>query len=165
MYHKCVQFHNNPISGLGGILLTRYMDGRTDVTDGWTDGQVDSYVPPQTFFAGDIIKPTQFENDVVSSLSLSTFFVLDFGTLMCFWFVFVSPQHFISTIISPFYYHKEHFSSCNTYSNCWSLSVVSLIFSGIMWYYTSLSNQCNFKRHRTTRNSLDDIFLAWIVAT
>jgi hypothetical protein len=84
VYHKCVQFHNNPISGLGGILLTRYMDGRTDVTDGWTDGQVDSYVPPQTFFAGDIIKPTQFENDVVSSLSLSTFFVLDFGTLMCF---------------------------------------------------------------------------------
>jgi hypothetical protein len=140
--------------------------GRTDGRDGWMDGRTGWFLcTSPNFFAGDIIKPTQFENDVVSSLSLSTFFVLDFGTLMCFWFVFVSPQHFISTIISPFYYHKEHFSSCNTYSNCWSLSVVSLIFSGIMWYYTSLSNQCNFKRHRTTRNSLDDIFLAWIVAT
>jgi hypothetical protein len=29
MYYKCVKFHKNPISGLGGVALTRYMDGRT----------------------------------------------------------------------------------------------------------------------------------------
>jgi hypothetical protein len=33
-------------------VLTRYMDGRTDE---WTDGQGDSYIPPQTLFAGGII--------------------------------------------------------------------------------------------------------------
>ena len=31
VYYKCVKFHKNPISGLGGVALTRYMDGRT----GW----------------------------------------------------------------------------------------------------------------------------------
>jgi hypothetical protein len=34
-----------------GIALTRYMDGWTD---GQTDGQGDSYIPPQTLFAGGI---------------------------------------------------------------------------------------------------------------
>jgi hypothetical protein len=29
VYSKCVKFHKNPISGLGGVALTRYMDGRT----------------------------------------------------------------------------------------------------------------------------------------
>jgi hypothetical protein len=29
-YYKCVKFHKNPISGLGGVALTRYMDGRGD---------------------------------------------------------------------------------------------------------------------------------------
>jgi hypothetical protein len=28
--HKCVKFDKNPISGLGGVALTRYMDGRID---------------------------------------------------------------------------------------------------------------------------------------
>jgi hypothetical protein len=28
-YYKCVKFHKNPISHLGGVVLTRYMDGRT----------------------------------------------------------------------------------------------------------------------------------------
>jgi hypothetical protein len=32
VYYKCVKFHKNPISGLGGVALTRYMDGRKD---GW----------------------------------------------------------------------------------------------------------------------------------
>ena len=45
MYYKCVKFHKNPISGLGGVALTRYMDGQTD-------GQGNSYIPPQTLFAG-----------------------------------------------------------------------------------------------------------------
>jgi hypothetical protein len=36
--------YKNPISGLGGVALTRYMDGRKD---GWTDGQGDSYIPPK----------------------------------------------------------------------------------------------------------------------
>jgi hypothetical protein len=43
VYYKCVKFHKNPISRLGGVTLTRYMDGRTD---GRTDGQGDSYIPP-----------------------------------------------------------------------------------------------------------------------
>jgi hypothetical protein len=49
VYYKCVKFHKNPISGLGGVALTRYMDGRTDRrTDGRTDGQGDYYIPTQT---------------------------------------------------------------------------------------------------------------------
>jgi hypothetical protein len=47
VYYKCAKFHKNPISGLGGVALTRYMDGRTD-------GQGDSYISPQTLFAGGI---------------------------------------------------------------------------------------------------------------
>jgi hypothetical protein len=31
VYYKCVKFHKNLISRLGGVALTRYMDGRT----GW----------------------------------------------------------------------------------------------------------------------------------
>jgi len=30
VYYKCVKFLKNPISGLGGVALTRYMDGRMD---------------------------------------------------------------------------------------------------------------------------------------
>ena len=30
VYYKCVKFHKNPISRLGWVALTRYMDGRTD---------------------------------------------------------------------------------------------------------------------------------------
>jgi hypothetical protein len=48
VYYKCEKFHKNPISGLGGVVLTRYMDGRTN-------GQGDSYIHPQTLFAGGII--------------------------------------------------------------------------------------------------------------
>ena len=44
VYYKCVKFHKNPTSRLGGVALTRYMDGRGD-----------SYIPPQTLFAGGII--------------------------------------------------------------------------------------------------------------
>jgi hypothetical protein len=40
VYYKCVKLHKNPISRLGGVALTRYMDG-------WTDGQGDSYIPPK----------------------------------------------------------------------------------------------------------------------
>ena len=45
VYYKCVKFHKNPISRLGGVALARYMDR-----------QGDSYIPPQTLFAGGIIK-------------------------------------------------------------------------------------------------------------
>jgi hypothetical protein len=48
VYYKCEKFHKNPISGLGGVALTRYMDEQTD-------GQGDSYIPSQTLFAGDVI--------------------------------------------------------------------------------------------------------------
>jgi hypothetical protein len=44
VYYKCVKFHKNPISGLGGVALTRYMDGRT----GWF------LYTPQTLCAGGI---------------------------------------------------------------------------------------------------------------
>jgi hypothetical protein len=30
VYYKCVKFHKNPISGLGGVALTRYRDGQGD---------------------------------------------------------------------------------------------------------------------------------------
>ena len=30
VYYKCVKFHKNQISRLGGVVLTRYMDGRID---------------------------------------------------------------------------------------------------------------------------------------
>jgi hypothetical protein len=81
VYYKCVKFHKNPISRLGGDTLTRYMDGRTDGwtdrrmdgrtdgwmdgrmdgrTDGWTDGRMDggtdrqgdSYIPPSFVCGG-----------------------------------------------------------------------------------------------------------------
>jgi hypothetical protein len=42
VYYKCVKFHKNPISGLGGVALTRYMDGRT----GWF------LYTPQNFVCG-----------------------------------------------------------------------------------------------------------------
>jgi hypothetical protein len=45
VYYKCVKFHKNPISRLGGVALTRYMDGRMD-------RQGDSYIPPQNFVCG-----------------------------------------------------------------------------------------------------------------
>jgi hypothetical protein len=35
VYYNCVKFHKNPISGLGGVALTWYMDGRTDGRTGW----------------------------------------------------------------------------------------------------------------------------------
>jgi hypothetical protein len=38
VYYKCVKFHKNPISHLGGDALTRYMDG-------WTDGRTDRVIP------------------------------------------------------------------------------------------------------------------------
>jgi hypothetical protein len=60
VYYKCIKFHKNPISGLGGVALTRYMDGRTDrrtdVTDGRTDGRTGWFLyTPQTLFAGGIM--------------------------------------------------------------------------------------------------------------
>ena len=47
VYYKCVKFHKNPISRLGGVVLTRYMDeGKTDGRTGWF------LYTPQTLFAG-----------------------------------------------------------------------------------------------------------------
>jgi hypothetical protein len=45
--------HKNPISRLGGVALTRYMDGRIDGrtdgwTDGWTDGRTDGRMDGRT---------------------------------------------------------------------------------------------------------------------
>jgi hypothetical protein len=42
VYYKCVKFHKNPISRLGGVVLTRYMDGRKD---GRTDRVIPIYPP------------------------------------------------------------------------------------------------------------------------
>jgi hypothetical protein len=56
VYYKCVKFHKNPMNGLGGVALTRYMDGRTDGQtdgrDGRTDGQGDSYIPSKLCLRG-----------------------------------------------------------------------------------------------------------------
>ena len=43
------KFHQNPLSGLGGVAMTRYIDRRMD---GQTDGVIPVY--PQTLFAVDI---------------------------------------------------------------------------------------------------------------
>jgi hypothetical protein len=46
VYYNCVKFHKNSISRLGGVALTRYMDGRTD-------GQMDRVIPiylPNLFY-------------------------------------------------------------------------------------------------------------------
>jgi hypothetical protein len=32
VYYKCVKLHKNPISHLGGVALTRYMDGQGILT-------------------------------------------------------------------------------------------------------------------------------------
>jgi NAD(P)-dependent dehydrogenase (short-subunit alcohol dehydrogenase family) len=54
VYFKCVKFHKNPISGLGGVALTRYMDGWTDGrTNGRTDRVIPIY-PPKLCFAGKV---------------------------------------------------------------------------------------------------------------
>jgi hypothetical protein len=52
VYYKCAKFHKNPISRLGGVALARYMDG-----------QGDSYIPPQTLFAGGIITDTSIQTE------------------------------------------------------------------------------------------------------
>jgi hypothetical protein len=53
VYYKCVKFHKNPMSRLGGVALTRYMDART--------GRF-LYTPPpkKTLFAGCIIINNRF---------------------------------------------------------------------------------------------------------
>jgi hypothetical protein len=38
VYYNCVKFHKNPISGLEGVALTRYMDRRMD-------GRTDRVIP------------------------------------------------------------------------------------------------------------------------
>ena len=43
VYYKCVKFHKNPISCLGGVVLTRYMDR-------WTDRVIPIYPPPPPNF-------------------------------------------------------------------------------------------------------------------
>ena len=68
MYYKCVKFYKNPISGLGGVALTRYMDGRTD-------GQGDSDIPPQTLFAGGIIMLLKSIHGLSSRKSVMDFHV------------------------------------------------------------------------------------------
>jgi hypothetical protein len=77
VYYKCAKFHKNPISRLGGVALTRYMDGQTD-------GQGDSYIPPQTLFAGGITSQ-KFFNTVWCSiiLNLYTDSTFNFSFLIC----------------------------------------------------------------------------------
>jgi hypothetical protein len=54
VYYKCVKLHKNPISRLGGVALTRSMDGRTD---GWTDREIPIY--PPNFACGGIIRQSK----------------------------------------------------------------------------------------------------------
>jgi len=46
VYYNCVKFRKNPISHLGGVALTRYMDRQTDARQG------DSYIPPKLCLRG-----------------------------------------------------------------------------------------------------------------
>jgi hypothetical protein len=64
VYYKCVKFHKNPISRLGGVALTRYMDGRTD---GRTDGKGDSYIPPN-FVCGGYKKKCSSQSSLIDTL-------------------------------------------------------------------------------------------------
>jgi hypothetical protein len=70
VYYKCAKFHKNPISRLGGVALTRYMDGRGD-----------SYIPPQTLFAGGIINVSKSSSvqaqDTSNPSRLSRFSVMN----------------------------------------------------------------------------------------
>jgi hypothetical protein len=52
VYYKCVKFHKYPISGWGGVALTRYMDG---LTDGRTNRVIPIY--PPNFVCGGYNKP------------------------------------------------------------------------------------------------------------
>jgi hypothetical protein len=51
VYYKFVKFHKNSISGLGGVVLTRYMDG-------WTYRVIPIY--PPNFVCRGIIKTLNF---------------------------------------------------------------------------------------------------------
>jgi hypothetical protein len=73
VYYKCVKFHKNPISRLGEVALTRYMDGRTDrQTDGRTDGQSDSYIPPKLCLRGVSIYLTRKERHHINDWYICT---------------------------------------------------------------------------------------------
>ena len=82
VYYKCAKFHKNPISHLGGVALTRYMDGRTD-------GQGDSYIPPQTLFAGGITTSTiVLTNSILPLLHVGC----DFGLIQCWVLILCSVK-------------------------------------------------------------------------
>ena len=64
MYYKCVKFHKNPISGLEGVALTRYMDGRTD-------GRTDRVIPiyPPNFVCRGIKSKTALVDNVIYDIA------------------------------------------------------------------------------------------------
>ena len=51
-----IKFHQNPLTGLGGIALTRNVDRGKDGRAGQTDTQGDSYIPPTNFVGGGVYK-------------------------------------------------------------------------------------------------------------
>ena len=60
MYYKCVKFHKNPISQLGGVAFTRYMDE-------WTDGRTDRVIPiyPPNFVCGGYNESALVDSDLL----------------------------------------------------------------------------------------------------
>jgi hypothetical protein len=100
MYYKCVKFHKNPISGLGGVALTRYMDGRTD--------RVIPIYPPN-FVCRGYKHPAHGENSRHRHHTINMLFVIchDIAVpqqLKKIWFFGVKPCFFIRntpTIFAP----------------------------------------------------------------
>ena len=82
MYYKCVKFHKNPISRLGGVALKRCMDGWTDGRmDGRTDRVIPIY-PPKLCLQGGIKKNFKLTLDLL----FSTFLKLVHVQINCIFF-------------------------------------------------------------------------------
>jgi hypothetical protein len=86
VYYNCIKFHKTPISRLGGVALTKYMDGRT----GWF-----LYTPAKKFVCGGYKKGSKTES--------SLFFLHLGGLLLRKW---VRLESLI--LIPTFIYFKNH---------------------------------------------------------
>jgi hypothetical protein len=102
VYYKCVKFHKNPISGLGGVALTRYMDRRT----GWF------LYTPQTVFAGGIKKNFKITLDLL----FSTFLKLVHVQINC---IFFDNTLYIYNIYVTEYETQEKVCQCYLVLSIW----------------------------------------------
>jgi hypothetical protein len=105
VYYKCLKFHKNPISGLGGVALTRYMDGQT----GWF-----LYTPPN-FVCRGYNKLRMFK--ILLSVPFSFLKPNFFTDTSVYWTYSVEINMFIwhcilalvmEIIFKPIHTHKSH---------------------------------------------------------